>query len=179
MCCSWRGTCCGVSAGIWAGFCETKAYAARFFVCSGSPAFRHASSPPWRARTSLYPCCINFCAKLALEPSFGQVQYVTMGFSFGILGRFSSSFSSGRRIASGNMTSDCAQACGLRTSMTVKSSPASIRRRNSSIVIRNVSATAHPHTSGLNSRCRFDRWRWCANPRPYSFSAIDIGTGTI
>src|SRR3954469_10413234 len=42
-------------------------------------------------------------------------------------------------MASGIIVSDWPQACGFRTSMIVKSSPASIRRFNSSTVIRGAS----------------------------------------
>src|SRR5207245_5049784 len=109
------------------------------FDSIGRPAFFQASSPPVSAHALVYPRCRSFCAKLALEPSFGQVQYATTDLFLGISARCCSSLSAGTRIASGNFTSDCAQACGLRVSMTTKSSPASILFFNSSVEILRLS----------------------------------------
>jgi len=45
------------------------------------------------------PALLTFLRQPALEPSSGQVQYVTTGLFLGILGRFSSSLSRGIRVA--------------------------------------------------------------------------------
>jgi hypothetical protein len=50
------------------------AYAAFVLDSTGMPALRQASNPPCNAQTFWYPRSRSFCAKLALEPSFGQVQ---------------------------------------------------------------------------------------------------------
>ena len=58
----------------------------------------------------LVPEFLKFLRQTGARP-FVQVQYATMGLYFGSIGRFSSSLSSGSRIAFGSIVSDSAQAC--------------------------------------------------------------------
>jgi hypothetical protein len=53
---------------------EKYGHAALAFLSSGKPASSQASKPPCKAQTLSYPRSRSFCAKLALEPSPGQVQ---------------------------------------------------------------------------------------------------------
>src|SRR6185437_8363021 len=85
-----------------------------------------------------------------------------MGLFLGILGKYCSKPSSGTRMALFAITSDSAQACGFRTSSTVKSSPACILRFNSSVVIFGPSAMDFSLCRTLG-RCR-KRVSGCATP---------------
>jgi hypothetical protein len=55
-------------------FRAVLAYAAACLRSNGSPACCQASNPPRSAQALGKPCSWSICAKLALEPSFGQVQ---------------------------------------------------------------------------------------------------------
>ena len=109
-----------------------RGYAAFSFSSTGYSAATHPSKPPRKANTRGYPACLRICATRALDPSFGQVQYVMIVEARSISCKCLSTSFEGTRIAPGIFRLDSAQAVGFRLSRKTMGSPAKTRAFTSS-----------------------------------------------